>query len=65
MNSGLGAIMNLYIYFKATKYIIKMEVLNMKEIGFKINLKEMGKQFMKIAIIILDNLRIVYAMKKE
>ena len=38
-------------------YIIQMEVLNMKEIGLKINMMVMEKKFMEISNIIQENLK--------
>ena len=37
--------------------IIQMEILNMKVIGLMINLKEMENIFVKMVIIIQDNLK--------
>jgi len=40
-------------------YSIQMEILNMKVIGLMMSKKEMENIFMKMVIIILDNIKMV------
>ena len=45
--------------------IIQMEILNMKEIGLKINMMDMEKKFMSLVIIMKGILKMVSGMEKE